>query len=102
MSSRSTKLSLLFANVGHLLTHLLLLLYPTVVLTLEGRFGLTYGQLLALSMPGFLLYGFAALPAGWLGDRWSAEHMMVIFSWAAAPRRSRPDLPKALSGLPSA
>ena len=32
-----------------------------------------------LSVPGLVLYGFAALPAGWLGDRWSAEHMMVLF-----------------------
>jgi len=79
MPPRAAKLPVLFANLGHLLTHMLMLLYPTVVLALEGRFGLTYGELITLSMPGFLLYGFAALPAGWLGDRWSAEHMMVIF-----------------------
>jgi len=79
MSTRSAKLSVLFANFGHVLTHMLMLLYPTVVLALEGRYGLTYGELLALSMPGYVLYGVAALPAGWLSDRWSAEHMMVIF-----------------------
>ena len=79
MSARSAALSLAFANVGHLFTHLLMLLYPTVVLALEGRYGLSYGQLLALSMPGFVLYGVAALPAGWIGDRWSAEYMIVIF-----------------------
>jgi MFS family permease len=77
--SAAAKLPVLFANLGHLLTHMLMLLYPTVVLVLEGKYGLTYGELLSLSMPGYLLYGFAALPAGWLGDRWSAEHMMVIF-----------------------
>ena len=79
MSSRSAALSLAFANVGHLFTHMLLLLYPTVVLALEGRYGLSYGELLALSMPGFVLYGVAALPMGWLGDRWSAEYMIVIY-----------------------
>jgi MFS family permease len=79
MPLRSDRLSLLFANVGHLLSHLLMLLYPTVVLALDGRFGLSYGELLSLSMPGFVLYGAAALPAGWLGDRWSAEGMMVVF-----------------------
>ena len=63
MSSRSAALSLAFANVGHLFTHLLMLLYPTVVLALEGRYGLSYGELLALSLPGFVLYGVAALPA---------------------------------------
>src|SRR5262250_2323604 len=79
MSSRSAALSLAFANVGHLFTHMLMLLYPTVVLALEGRYGLSYGELLALSMPGFALYGVAALPMGWLGDRWSAEYMIVIY-----------------------
>jgi MFS family permease len=79
MSSRSAKLAVAFANVGHLLTHMLMLLYPTVVLALEGRYGLTYGELIALYMPANVLYGLAALPAGWLGDRWNAERMMVIF-----------------------
>jgi len=37
MSPRSAALSLAFANVGHLFTHMLMLLYPTVVLALEGR-----------------------------------------------------------------
>jgi MFS family permease len=73
------RLPVAFANIGHTLTHLLMLLWPTVVLGLEGRFGLSYGELLWLSFPGVVLYGVAALPAGWLGDRWSAEGMMLAF-----------------------
>jgi MFS family permease len=79
MSNGSARLALGFANFGHSLTHLLMLLYPTVVLVLEGRFGLSYGDLMLLSLPGTVLYGLGALPAGWLGDRWSAERMMVLF-----------------------
>ncbi len=79
MDARSARLALVFANAGHVLTHLLMLLYPTVVLALEGRFGLSYGELMLLALPGTILYGAGALPAGWLGDRWSAEHMMVLF-----------------------
>jgi MFS transporter, FSR family, fosmidomycin resistance protein len=79
MTARSARLSMAFSNVGHFFSHLLMLLYPTVVLALEGRFGLTYGELLSLSIPGYVLFGAAALPAGWLGDRWSAEHMMVLY-----------------------
>lgn len=71
--------AIFFANVGHTLTHLMMLLYPTVVLTLEKQMNLSYGALMWLSVPGLVLYGLAALPAGWLGDRWSAEHMMVLF-----------------------
>jgi MFS transporter, FSR family, fosmidomycin resistance protein len=80
MTARSARLSMGFSNVGHFFSHLLMLLYPTVVLALEGHFGnLTYGELLSLSIPGYVLFGAAALPAGWLGDRWSAEHMMVLY-----------------------
>src|SRR5260221_3964138 len=79
MTARSARLSMGFSNVGHFFSHLLMLLYPTVVLALEGRFGLTYGELLSLSIPGYILFGAAALPAGWLRDRWSAEGMMVVY-----------------------
>jgi MFS family permease len=79
MNDQPRHLPQYFANVGHLLSHLLMLLYPTVVLTLERQLSLSYGELLSLSIPGAFLYGVCALPAGWLGDRWSAEYMMVIF-----------------------
>jgi FSR family fosmidomycin resistance protein-like MFS transporter len=79
MNKASVRWAIFFANVGHTLTHLMMLLYPTVVLTLEKQLALSYGELMWLSVPGLVLYGLAALPAGWLGDRWSAEHMMVLF-----------------------
>src|SRR6201981_3306487 len=79
MNRRSAALALTFSSVGHFFAHLLMLLYPTVVLALEGWWGMSYGDLLSLSLGGFVLFGLGALPAGWLGDRWSAEGMMVIF-----------------------
>lgn len=79
MGMQSARLSMAFSNIGHFFAHLMMLLYPTVVLGLQGRFGLSYGELLSLSLAGFILFGAAALPAGWLGDRWSAEGMMVLF-----------------------
>jgi len=79
MNSRSAGLALAFSSVGHFFANLLMLLYPTVVLVLEGRWGMSYGDLLSLSLGGFVLFGVGALPAGWLGDRWSAEGMMVLF-----------------------
>ena len=79
MSSRPATFALVFAGVGHFFAHLLMLLYPTVVLVIEGRWGMSYGELLSLALGGFVLFGLGALPAGWLGDRWSAERMMVVF-----------------------
>jgi MFS family permease len=79
LAPRQRLISLAFSNAGHFVTHLVMLLYPTVVLTLGGEFGMSYGSLLSLSLPGFILFGAAALPAGWLGDRWSTRGMMAIF-----------------------
>ena len=79
MTKSSARLALVFANAGHVTTHLLMLLYPTVVLALQKRFALSYGELMLLALPGTVLYGAGALPAGILGDRWSAEGMMVLF-----------------------
>ena len=68
-----------FSNVGHAYTHMFTVLYATAVLHLPQVFNLPYGELLTLSSVGLVLYGVAALPAGWLGDRWSQVGMMVIF-----------------------
>ena len=67
----ASRVAIGFSNVSHTLTHMFMLLYPTAVLGLEAEFGLPYGELLALSLVGFILFGAGALPAGWLADRWS-------------------------------
>ena len=71
--------SIAFSNLGHTITHLCTVLYATAVLHLPQVFGLPYGELLSLSSLGLILFGVAALPAGWIGDRWSVVGMMVIF-----------------------
>src|SRR5262249_37943741 len=77
MNSRSAGLALAFSSVGHFFAHLLMLLYPTVVLVLEGRWGMSYGDLLSLSLGGFVLFGVGALPAVWVGGRWGRGGMVV-------------------------
>ena len=69
----------MFLNVGHALDHLFLLIFPTVVLAMAPEFGKTYSELLPLSLGGFIMFGVASLPAGWLADRWSRHGMMTVF-----------------------
>ncbi len=68
-----------FVNAGHFVDHLLMLVFPTAVLGMSETFGLGYGELLGLSLGGFIAFGAGAIPAGWLGDRWSRRHMMAVF-----------------------
>lgn len=79
MPQPSAKLAQGFSNIGHAYSHILMILYPTVVLALERSWGLGYGELIDEMLIGQVLFGVAALPAGWLGDRWSTLGMMVLF-----------------------
>ena len=76
---RQALTAIIFSNVGHGFSHMFTLLYATAVLYLPKVFDLPYGELLGLSSLGLVLFGVAALPAGWLGDRWSQIGMMAIF-----------------------
>ncbi len=74
----SNRIALFFAQIGHSYSHIFILLYPTVVLALEPELNMSYGELIVLMTAGNVLYGAAALPAGWLGDKWSAAGMMTV------------------------
>lgn len=76
---RQALTAIVFSNVGHSFTHMYTVLYATAVLYLPKVFELPYGELLGLSSLGLVLFGIAALPAGWLGDRWSQIGMMAVF-----------------------
>ena len=69
----------LFLNIGHLLDHFFMLILTTAVLKMESEFADSYGRLLLLTTWSFFFFGGAALPAGWLGDRWSRRGMMFVF-----------------------
>ena len=69
----------LFLNLGHALDHLLMLIFPTVVLAMGAELGRGYADLLPLSLGGFIAFGAFSIPAGWLADRWSRRGMMVVF-----------------------
>jgi MFS family permease len=68
-----------FINLGHALDHLVMLIFPTVVLAMTAEFGMAYREMLPLALGGFVAFGAGSLPAGWLGDRWGRRGMMAIF-----------------------
>ena len=76
---RQARTAIIFSNIGHGFSHMFTVLYASAVLYLPKVFDLSYGELLGLSSLGLILFGVAALPAGWLGDRWSQIGMMAIF-----------------------
>lgn len=79
MTNNVARLTMVFSGIAHLFSHLLTLLYGTVVLVLPSVFNVTYGEMLGIAWLGIAMMGFGALPAGWLGDRWSQVGMMGVF-----------------------
>ena len=73
-------LNFLFLNVAHFLDHLFMLIFATVAaLRLVHEWDLSYGALIPYATPGFVAFGVCAIPAGWIGDKWSRTGMIVIF-----------------------
>lgn len=79
MSDKSARLSLVFSCLGHAYMHMFTAFYFTIVLALEVDWKLPFHELVGLWTLGSFMVGAAALPAGWLADRWSAAGMMVVF-----------------------
>ena len=79
MKAHSARLALLFSCLGHAYMHLFTAFYFVIALSLEADWGVPNHELVKLWALGSLLVGVAALPAGWLGDRWSASGMMAVF-----------------------
>ncbi len=79
MPSSSSRLTLGFSSIAHTYSHMFVLFFATVVLVLEREWQVPYATLFAYSIPGAILFGAGALPAGWLGDRWSSTGMIAVF-----------------------
>ena len=74
--SRSYSLCL---NLGHALDHFFVLIFPTVILSLQNEWDMPYSDLLKYGSLGVFALGLGSLPAGWLSDRWSREGMIKLF-----------------------
>jgi MFS family permease len=79
MSAASNRWLVPFLNLGHLLDHLSMLVFPTAVVALAREWGMSYSALLPMAIGGFIAFGAFAIPAGWLADHWSRYRTMAIF-----------------------
>ena len=68
-----------FLNLGHLLDHLAMLVFPTAVVAIGREWGRPYSELLPLALGSFIAFGVFAIPAGWLADHWSRYKVMVMY-----------------------
>src|ERR1700742_3674911 len=77
MNSPSRVIS--FVNAAHFIDHYSMLIFAAAVIIMGPALGMAYSELLPYATPGFIAFGAGSLLTGWLGDRWSRRHMMLIF-----------------------
>src|ERR1700682_328940 len=68
-----------FVNAAHFIDHYSMLIFAAAVIVMGPALGMAYSELLPYATPGFVALRAGWLLTGWLGDRWSRRHMMVIF-----------------------
>src|SRR5271155_1311621 len=68
-----------FVNAAHFIDHYAMLIFAAAVIVMGPALGMAYSELLPYATPGFIAFGAGSLVTGWLGDRWSRRHMLVIF-----------------------
>jgi MFS family permease len=70
----------LLLNAGHLIDHLMLLIFATAVAAIAADFGFaSWQELMPYTVGAFAMFGLMSLPAGRLGDLWGRRHMMIVF-----------------------
>jgi len=66
-------------NIAHGYSHFSILLFPTLAIGLEADYQRPFGEVIALATPAFAAFGFGALLAGYLGDRYSRHLLLTVF-----------------------
>ncbi len=68
-----------YINAAHFIDHYAMLIFAAAVIVMGPALGMTYSELLPYATPAFVVFGAGSLITGWLGDRWSRRHMMVVY-----------------------
>ena len=70
----------LLLNLGHALDHLFLLIFATAVSAIAQDFGVAgWEDMMPYTVGAFMMFGFASIPAGRMGDLWGRRRMMLVF-----------------------
>jgi MFS family permease len=66
-------------GLSHATNHLVMLIFPAILLLVQREFGLGYAGLGAIANAGLLGYGLGALPAGMLADRLGGQRVLAVW-----------------------
>ncbi len=77
--SKQEKLILTVTSVSHLAVHVVMLIFPAILLTLKGEFHLGLDHLGLLASISAFMFGVGALPAGYLESKVGGRLLLVTY-----------------------
>jgi MFS family permease len=78
MTSREKSI-LIAMSACHALVHAYMLIFPTIYESLGAGLNLEFARVGLVGMVSYMAFGFGALPAGFLVDRFGARNLVIIF-----------------------
>jgi MFS family permease len=78
MTSREKSI-VLAMSVCHALVHAYMLIFPTIYKSLGEGLNLDFSRVGLVGMLSYMAFGFGALPAGFLVDRFGARNLVIFF-----------------------
>ncbi|MBI4605437.1 MAG: MFS transporter [Planctomycetes bacterium] len=90
---------LFFACAAHALTHVYIVIHQILQTEMRDAFGLDVEGFSAYTTICVSLFGWGAIPAGWLGDRLGEKRVLVAFFWLTAAGGAALGLVQGTAGL---
>jgi FSR family fosmidomycin resistance protein-like MFS transporter len=69
---------LVISSTCHYLSHMLILVFPSITMPLVASLGLPLEEVIKISFLMYLCYGLCAMPAGIIVDHWQARAMLLL------------------------
>jgi MFS family permease len=83
-AARKERQILFFTCVAHALTHVYIVIHQTLLTEMRDAFQLDAAQFARYATLCIAIFGYGALPAGWLGERFGEKRLLVAFFWLTA------------------
>ena len=78
-SSKTYSIPDLYLKIGHLLDHVMMLVFAKAAFDAGREFGLSYEEIIVYGTLGVVLFGAAAPLAGWLADKYSRAILITVY-----------------------
>lgn len=77
---KNERLVLILASASHLTVHSLMLVFPSILLVIQGQFDAGLGLLGFIATASAFMFGLGAIPTGLIESRFGGRNLLIIYN----------------------